>query len=306
MRILVMGAGAIGAYFGARLQAAGEQVCFCARGDNLRAMREHGLSVKSIRGDLELEVTATDAPSEFAPYDLILFCVKSYDSEAAARQIDGCLAHGGAVLSLQNGVEYEDVLMDFFPPEAIMAGNARAGVELVAPGKVRHLSTGVIEFGELDGRVTARARMFAEVFQRAAILGELSTRIRADKWDKLIWNAAFNTVTTLTRRTVGEIVDDPESEALLRRLMNEVIAVARVAGVELGGDRVEHYFAHSRKNLRALKTSTLQDLERGKRLEYEALAGAVVRAARRHGVAVPAMETVYALLKLLDGGLARA
>lgn len=306
MRILVMGAGAIGAYFGARLQAAGEQVYFCARGDNLRALREHGLSVNSIRGDLELEITATDAPSEFAPYDLILFCVKSYDSEAAARQIEGCLAHGGAVLSLQNGVEYEDVLMDFFPPEAIMAGNARAGVELVAPGKVRHLSTGVIEFGELNGRETARARMFAEVFQRAAILGELSTRIRADKWDKLIWNAAFNTVTTLTRRKVGEIVDDPESEALLRRLMNEVIAVARAAGVELGGDRVEHYFAHSRKNLRALKTSTLQDLERGKRLEYEALAGAVVRAARRHGVAVPAMETVYALLKLLDGGLARA
>jgi 2-dehydropantoate 2-reductase len=292
MKILVMGAGAVGGFFGARLIAAGEEVVFC----------ERGLELESIRGDVNVHPAVTGDPREFAPYDLILFCVKAYDTDAAAEAIKGCLAPGGAVLTLQNGVENEARLAEILGHDAVMGGNARVGAELVAPGRIVHLSSGHIDFGELDGRDTERARSIAAAFQRAGILGECTSRIRSLRWDKLVWNGAFNTVATLTRRRVGEILDDPEALRLVCTLMREIIDVARADGADLGYDRIDFYLAHSRKNLRALKTSTQQDLERGRRLEYEALAGAVVRAARRHGVAAPAMETIYALIRLLAAG----
>ena len=301
MKILVMGAGAVGAYFGARLRAAGEDVVLCARGEHLRAIREHGLDITSIRGDLKIEITATDNPRDFAPYDLILFCVKAYDTAVAACAIEGCLKPGGAILTIQNGVENEANLAAIFGRDAVMGGNARVGVEIVAPGKIAHLSTGHIDFGELDGRDSERAKAIAAVFQRAGILGQLVADIMTLRWDKLVWNGALNTVATLTRRRVGEILDDPESMKLLRTLMKEIVEVARADGAKISDDRIDAYIAHSQKNLRTLKTSTQQDLEHGKALEYEALSGAVVRAARRHGISAPANETIYALLRLLDG-----
>ena len=306
MKILVMGAGAVGAYFGARLRASGEDVVLCARGESLRAIREHGLDITSIRGDLRIEVTATETPRDFAPYDLILFCVKAYDTDAAANAISRCLKPGGAILTLQNGVENEAKLAAIFGRDAVMGGNARVGVEMVAPGKIVHLSTGHIDFGELDGRETDRARSIAGAFQRAGILGQVSTDIMSARWDKLVWNGAFNTVTTLTQRRVGELLDDPESMQLLRALMQEIVTVARAEGAKILDDRIDAYIAHSQKNLRALKTSTQQDLEHGKPLEYEALSGAVVRAARRHDISVPSVETIYALMRLLDGAPRRS
>jgi 2-dehydropantoate 2-reductase len=306
MKILVMGAGAVGAYFGARMRASSEDVVLCARGENLHAMREHGLDITSVRGDLHIDVTATDTPRDFAPYDLILFCVKAYDTDDAAHALSGCLNPGGAILTLQNGVENEAKLAAIFGRDAVMGGNARVGVEMAAPGKIVHLSTGHIDFGELDGRETDRAKKIAEMFQRAGILGQISADIMSARWDKLIWNGAVNTVATLTRRRVGEILDDPEGLKLLRALMGEIITVARAEGAKISDDRIDAYIAHSQKNLRALKTSTQQDLERGKKLEYEALSGAVVRAAGRHRISVPAVETVYVLLRLLDGAPKRS
>src|SRR5882762_5871839 len=233
MRILVMGAGAVGAYFGGRLRAAGEDVVLCARGEHLRAIREHGLDITSIRGDLKVEIAATDTPRDFAPYDLIQFCVKAYDTDAAARAIEGCRKPGGAILTIQNGVENEANLVAIFGRDAVMGGNARVGVEMVSPGKIVHLSTGHIDFGELDGRETDRARAIADAFRRAEILGQLSADIKTLRWDKLIWNGSLNTVATLTRRRVGELLDDPETMRLLRTLMTEIAAVGRAEGAKL-------------------------------------------------------------------------
>lgn len=304
MRILIMGAGAVGAYFGARLQAAGEDVVFCARGANLAAMREKGLKITSYLGDLHLRVKATDDPSQFGPYDLVLFCVKAYDTDAAAAQLRGCLAPGGVVLTLQNGIESEERLSRLFGRESVMGGNARVGVELVAPGEVVHSTTGTIDFGELNQGETPRARTIAEIFKRAGILGELTGSLRTARWDKLMWNASFNTVSALTRRRVGDVLADPDGHKLVRTLMEEVRKVACADGCEIPPQRVDQFIRHSEHALKTLKTSTLQDLERGKRLEYDALSGAVVRAARRLNVAVPAMETVNTLLKLMEAGRA--
>ncbi|HZO80200.1 MAG TPA: 2-dehydropantoate 2-reductase [Candidatus Binataceae bacterium] len=300
MKILVMGAGAVGAYYGARLQQAGEEVVFCARGENLRVLREGGLEVKSFKGDFSLRVTATSRPAEFAPYDLVLFCVKTYDTEDAARELAGCLAPQATVLTLQNGVENEAVLAGIFGADAVMAGNARVNAELAAPGKLIHITTGVIQFGPLDGRLGERARRVAAVFERAGILGELTPRMRMLRWEKLLWNGAFNPVTALSRRCVGDVIDTPEGLATVRALMREIVAVARAEGAELSEADIERQIGRSFTQLRAVRPSTLQDLERGKRLEHDALTGAVIRAARRRGIPVPVTETVHALLNLLD------
>jgi len=305
MKILVMGAGAVGNYFGARLQEAGEDVIFCARGQNLRVLREKGLEIQSPRGDVAIRVKATGDPREFAPYDLILFCVKAYDTETAARAIDGCLNAGGAALTLQNGVESEARLCEILGQDSVMGGNARLGAEVIEPGKVLHRTNGVIEFGEIDGRDTARARKLAEMFQRAGILGELSMRLSTIRWEKLLGNAAFNPVTALTHRTIGDVVDDPDGTNLLRHLMKETVAVAQAEGAPLSEGQAEALIARAGTHLRSGRPSTLQDLERGKPLEYEALSGAIVRAGRRHGIETPYAETVYSLLKLVDQNIRR-
>ncbi len=302
MKILIMGAGAVGLFFGARLQQAGEEVYCCARGDNLRALRAHGLEVKSFQGDFALRVTATGNPREFAPYELILFCVKSYDTIAAARQLDGCLGEGGAVMTIQNGVENEEALCTVLPRESVMGGNARVGAELTAPGKLLHTASGLIEFGELDGRETPRARRLAEAFKRAGVLGQLTRDLKSVRWKKLTGNNGTNTVSALARCTLDEMFADPEGAALVYRLMAETAMVGRAEGAQISDADLETLYNTARgfSNAAAIKTSTLQDLERGKRLEYDAISGAVVRAARRHGLGVPATETVHALLKLLD------
>ena len=206
MKILVMGAGAVGAYYGARLQQAGEEVILCARGANLEALRRDGLKVQSFQGDFALPVTATADPTEFAPYDLILFCVKSYDTMTAARLLKDSLAPNGVILTVQNGVENEAQLREVFGG-AVMTGNARIGAEMTKPGFIVHRTGGVIEFGELKGGETERARRLAEVFKRAGILGQLMPGIWKQRWVKLLWNASFNPVTALSRSTVGEVLD---------------------------------------------------------------------------------------------------
>ena len=300
MKILVMGAGAVGAYYGARLAQAGEEVVLCARGANLETLQRDGLKVQSLQGDFALAVTATADPREFAPYDLILFCVKSYDTQNGIRQVAEALAPGGVILTVQNGVENEAQLRDAFGEAAVMTGNARIGAEMTAPGVMIHRTGGVIEFGELAGGESERARSLAEVFKRAGILGQLIPGIWQARWLKLLWNASFNPVTALTRANVGRVLDDPSGLALIRSLMGEIIRVAQAEGVALSEKNIDDELKRSQNHLRTVRTSTLQDFERGKPLEYDALTGAVIRAASRHGIAVPHMTAVHALIGMLD------
>ena len=301
MKILIMGAGGVGAYYGARLQQAGEDVTLCARGANLLALKEHGLAVKSFKGDFHVNVRATGDPWDFAPYDLILFAVKSYDTDSAARQIKGCLAKDGILMTIQNGVENEEVLCKHFPRECVMGGNSRVGADMAAPGKLNHTALGMIEFGELDGQITPRANRLKELFERAGIYGELTSDLKTIRWYKLMGNNSTNSVSALTHTTLGQMLESEEGYNLVRTLMLETLAVGRAEGAKVVDERVDLQLEQIRKiNAYAIKTSTLQDLEKGKPLEYEAISGAVVRAAKRHNMRVPTTESVYALLKLLE------
>ena len=306
MKILVMGAGAIGAFYGAWLQRAGDDVYYCARGEHLRAMQERGLAVKSVNGDFHLEVKASSDPREFAPYELILFCVKSQDTVAAAKQCLGCLAKDGAILTLQNGVENEALLCEVFPRDQVMGGNARVGAEITGPGQLWHTVGGNAEIGELDGRKSERVMRIAESFRRASLLGEVTDDLLTIRWHKLMGNNGTNTVCTLGRCTVGATLADPEGFALVRQLFLDTVRVGRAEGAKLTEEQADRQLQVMKNypNLMSVRPSTLQDYEKGKRLEYDAITGAILRAAKRHGISVPATETVHALLKLLDAGLA--
>jgi 2-dehydropantoate 2-reductase len=306
MKVLVAGAGAVGGYFGGKLAAAGEQVIFAARGANLAALREHGLRIESVGGNFRVApVHAVGAIAEAGRCDVVLVCVKSYDTAPVAAELRTVAGAQTIVLSLQNGIENEQILQRQLGGPPPMAGLTHIGAELVAPGVVRHASGGRILFGELDGTVSERARRLESALRGAGIATHVSRRVEVLLWDKLMWNAAFNAVTAIARATVGEVLRNPDGRALIDAAMREVTAVARANRVPLDPGRIEPEIVRSLAELAGLRTSMLQDLERGKRLEHDALNGAVVRAAARASITAPIHRTLHALLSCFDPGASR-
>jgi 2-dehydropantoate 2-reductase len=302
MKILVMGAGAVGCFYGGALARAGHAVTFIARGDNLRALRGTGLTVKSVHGDFHLaSVHASDRVDECDQCDLILVCVKSYDTAQAAESLRPAVGSDTILLSLQNGVENENILEQVLKTPNVMGGMVYIGAELASPGMVVHTFSGRLVFGERDGQHTSRAEYLERVFLDANLQAELSTDITTTLWDKLVWNASFNAVATLTRGTVGEVLTNARTRELIRETMREVLRVAQAQGLNLYESRADEHIASSQNpTMAAFPTSMAQDLARGKRLEYDALNGAVVRAGERSRVATPLNHTLYTLLEQLD------
>lgn len=297
-----MGAGAVGSFYGGKLARAGHDVTFVARGDHLRALRERGLSVKSYQGDFHLErVHATDRPAEADACDLALVCVKSYDTVTAAQSMRPAVGPHTIILSLQNGVENEEQLEQELGRGNVMGGMAYIGADVVSPGVVVHSVAGRLAFGERSGQRTPEAERLEQVFLDAGIQAELSAHISATLWDKLIWNAAFNAICTLSRSTVGEVLFHPQTHTLVRDTMLEVIAVAQAQGLDLKESRAdEHIESSQTPAMSEYATSMANDLARGKRLEYDALNGAVVRFGEHCGVPVPINRTLYRLLARID------
>lgn len=307
MRILIAGTGAVGGYFGALLARAGHDVVFLARGANLAALRERGLTIESVDGDFRLEhVTATDRLAGLVPVELAIVTVKSYDTAAVAAAIAPVVTPETIVLSLQNGVENESLLASALGLPPLPAAMTHIGAELIAPGVVRHVAEGTIFFGEPTGHETPRVRTLAEILTAAGVRHYLSSDILLMLWDKLSWNAAHNAVTALTHTSAGEAASIPATAVVLRNAMLEVVAVARAQGIGLDPARVEPVLAFSAAHLGTLRTSMLQDLERGQPLEHEALNGAVVRFGAATGVATPVNQALYGLLAAVDPGRARA
>lgn len=300
-RVLVMGTGALGAFFGGRLAQAGVEVVFVARGATLAALQREGVRIESARGSERIApVRAVAAPAEAGPCSVVLVCVKSYDTDVAAAALRPVTSADTIVLSLQNGIENEARLAAALGLPPLLGGLTHIGAELIAPGVVQLDSGGRIIFGELDGRPSPRIARLSALFAHAGIDHRAARHIAVMLWDKLAWNAAFNAATAVTRRRVGELLADPDGRDLVRAAMLEVVAVAQANGVSLEAARVEESLRHSAAELAPLKTSMLQDRERGRRLEYDALNGAVLRAAAPHGVPVPVNRVLHGLLAVLD------
>jgi 2-dehydropantoate 2-reductase len=302
MHVLIMGTGAVGSFYGGQLARAGHKVTFVARGENLHRLRQNGLVVRSIHGDFHLEqVHATDRPEEVGLCDLVLVCVKSYDTESVAQLIRPTVGPDTVILSLQNGVENEDLLAKTLGRFCVMGGMAYIGAELTSPGVVVHSAAGAVAFGERHGKRTVRAERLEQIFLAAGIQARLSPDIVRTQWDKLMWNAAFNAIATLTHSTVGEVLAHSLTRQLVRDTMREVIAVAQAQGLDLPTSRAdEHIESSQHPPLSDFMTSMAQDLARGKRLEYDALNGAVVRFGERFRVPTPFNQLLYSLLARLD------
>src|ERR1700746_2093338 len=226
-RIAVYGAGGVGGYFGARLTQAGAEVHFLARGAHLRAMREHGLQVRSVKGDFRVQVQATDDPADIGPCDFVLFCVKTFDTDAAAARLGPLLGHGTAVVSLQNGVENEEKLARAVGEDHVMGGAAFIFAGIAEPGVIVHSGgPASITFGELDGRATQRARRLLAWCERAGFEAELSASIKTVLGASLsfIWGEAA--MPAAVRLPIGDIRTVEVAWAAFSRLVAEVCAVA--------------------------------------------------------------------------------
>lgn len=304
MRIAVLGAGGVGGYFGARLSAAGEDVVFVARGRHLAALREGGLRVESELGDLTLRpVAATDDPGSIGPVDLVLFAVKLWDTEAAARAAAPLLAGGGAIATFQNGVESVETLGRILGPGRVVGGVAHIAATIGGPGLIRHTGTMArLTFGEPDGRRSERVEALFAACQRAGIDAVASDRIAAAIWEKFVFLSAFSGVTALLRRPIGPIRADRRTRALLLDAIAETAALAGALGIDLPADIVERLEGFADGLPAVMKASMLHDLERGGRLELPWLSGAVARLAERNGVPAPIHRVIAAALALDQDG----
>ena len=305
MRIAVMGTGAVGGYFGAKLAAAGDDVVFIARSRHLPALRRNGLRIESSTGDVHVRnALFTDSPAHAGMVDLVLFCVKSYDTTEAAAALAPMITNGTAILSLQNGIDNPGKIAGLWGSERTLAGVVYIGAEVSAPGVIQHSSGGKIVLGPLSGHAAETAQSVEQTLSRAAIPCEISSAIEQVQWAKLLWNAPFCAISCLTRSTVREIVESEALTDLVRDCMKEVRAAARIRGIDLKTELFDQTLAFS-GGLGDFKPSMLQDLEAGKPLEYDALNGFVMRLLEQAGEQAPMSKVFHSTLSFLDKKLRR-
>jgi 2-dehydropantoate 2-reductase len=299
MKILVMGSGGVGGYFGGRLASSGEDVTFVARGDHLRALQANGLTLTGPSEEINVKARAVEIPADAGPVDLVLFTVKSYDTESVAEQINPCLGPNTVVLTLQNGIRNAEEIGDIVGIERVMAGAGYIVAGIESPGVIKHMTFGRIAFGELDGSDSARGRAIEGACQKAGFRGEFSLNIRKLLWEKFALICGQG-MTASTRLGIGQIRACPESRQMLQMAYAEVTALAAASGVVMTDGVVNWLMKVTDALPPDSRTSLAHDLSLGKRLEVEALQGAVVRLGKRYGLPTPMNFAIYAHLKPYD------
>lgn len=317
MRFLIAGAGAIGAYIGARMANAGFDVTLFARGPHLRAMQEHGVQVKSSEGDFVARPTFAGSLEEVGPMDVVLLGVKAHGLPQLVPQLRPVLGPDTTVVSTQNGIpwwyfqgfggEWEGLRLERVDPGGVISSSIEArrvvgsivffSTEISSPGVIQHIKGNRISLGEPDGSRSDRSRKIAEALIASGLRCRITARIRHEIWVKVLGNASLNPVSALTRATLVQMVRDPGVSRVIRNVMQEVEAVSHKLGMELPVS-IDQRMAGAEK-VGEHKTSMLQDLEAGRPMELEALVGAVVELGERVGLSMPYTRTVYGCAKLL-------
>lgn len=305
MRIAIMGAGGVGGYFGAALAKAGQDVTFIARGRHLEAILERGLTIASETGEFTIDpAQATDDPATVGPVDVVLFCVKLYDTGPAAKACLPLIGKDTIVITLQNGVESVEDLARIVGSDRVVGGAVYIVVSIVAPGVIRRTGpSDLMEIGVPDTVGGDTAGRFAEVCRGAGINLKVSQNMRRMLWRKFILLAASASMTGLTRQTVGVVREDPVMREMMIASIAETAAVGRALDVDFADD-VEQSVLYQLDNVvgAGAKSSQLVDLEHGRRLELEWLSGAIHKLGRKTGVPTPVHTAAYAALKPFAGG----
>ncbi len=315
LRVCIVGAGAIGGLMGAALARAGHEVCVVARGAHLDAIRAAGLAVRSADGRYTVNVRAADDPSGFGVQDVVVIALKAYSIGPMLPRLAPLLGPDTAVVTAINGLpwwyfqreggRFDGSRIECLDPDGAMAVAldprhlvgcvVHASAEVTAPGEIHHTSGTAFILGEIDGTVGARLERFGAAMRAAGFDPKLSARIRDDIWTKLIGNLSYNPVAALTGALMSDINANPALLDLIRRMMLEGMAVGEAYGAKFLVT-LEERFAMARR-LGSAKISMLQDMERGRPLELDAIVGAVTELGRRAGVATPAIDGVEALIR---------
>lgn len=298
MKIVILGSGGVGGYFGARLAAVGCDVTFVARGAHLAAMRQNGLQIKSQKGDVTISpVKAVENISQVESADLIIVGVKLWDTAAIAPTLRPLVEKGAAVLSLQNGVQKDDILKQHLPPSAVLGGVCFISATISAPGVINHAAPMArIVFGEFGGRATDRAKAFRDACLKAGIEAELSPTIERVIWEKFVFIVGVSATTTSMRQAIGVVRSVPQSRAFLLDIMREVVAVGRARGIDIASDFAENRMAFCDTLPPAMDSSMHHDLRSGNRLEVPLLSGGVVELGASVGVPTPLNRAIAAVL----------
>jgi 2-dehydropantoate 2-reductase len=318
MKILIAGAGAIGAYIGARLAQAGSDVTLFARGPHLRAMQENGVQVKSADGDFTARPRIVGSLDEAGAMDVVFLGVKAHALPQLAPQLKSVLAPDTTVVSTQNGIpwwyfqgfggEWDGLRLERVDPGGVISSSISArsvvgsiiyfATEISSPGVIQHIEGNRITLGEPDGTRSERIKQIAEALVAAGLRAPVTTRIRHEIWVKVLGNASLNPMSALTRATIVQMVRDPGVSSVIRNIMQEVEAVSHRLGMELPIS-IDQRMAGAEK-VGEHKTSMLQDLEAGRPMELEALVGAVVELGEKVGLPMTVTRTVYNCAKLLS------
>jgi 2-dehydropantoate 2-reductase len=301
MRIAAMAAGAVGGYFGARMADAGHDVFFIARGAHLAAIKNNGLKIESVHGDLHLpKPNVTDDPAKVGPVDIVLFAVKLWDTEQAAEAARPLLGPDSRLITFQNGVDSLDRVSAVLGADRTVGGATYIATTIAAPGVVKHSSQFArMVVGRPDKKPDAKLQAFVDAAKAAKLDISLSSDIERELWQKFIFLTAMAGSTASLRSAIGPIRADPELRAFFRALMEEAFAVGKAKGVALDHAYIDERMAFVMDKVEpGMKASMAHDLERGNRLELDWLAGKVRALGRQYGIATPASDTVYTVLKL--------
>lgn len=304
MRIAVMGSGGVGGYFGARFALAGFDVRFVARGAHLAAIRANGLLVESALGDMHVSrPQATDDPRAAGPADVVLFGVKLWDTESAARALAPLVGPATAVVSFQNGVQKDEVLSTVLGHKSVMGGACYVAATIARPGVIRHRGTmQKLVFGEHDGSRSGRAEAFLQACRSAGIDAEISADIGRTIWEKFVFLVGLSGTTTAVRQPIGAIRSNPQTRALLLDAMREAVSVGRAQGVGLADDFAEERLAFCDSLPADMTSSMHNDLERGNRLEVPWLSGDVVARGKATAIPTPVNRAIHDVLALYANG----
>jgi len=298
MRVAVVGAGGVGGYLGSRLAVAGADVAYIARGAHLAAVRDRGLTILGPDGSSATErVRATDDPAEIGPVDLVVFTVKSYDTESAARSLPPLIGEGTAVLSLQNGIDNEERIGAVVGAEHVLGGAAYILASIQGPGVIRSGSARIV-VGELTpGPPTDRVRRIVDLANAGGVAAAAVDDVRLAKWQKYVLLVAFSAVSAATQLPLGDIRRAPAAVEMLRAIATEARTVGRALGVPLREGLVDERVALVLQQADDEGTSLRHDLLHGRRMEIEALQGTLIRLGHEAGITTPWTAAAYAILQ---------
>ncbi len=305
MRVAIVGAGAVGGYYGMRLAQAGHAVTLIARGANLEAIRARGLCVRSAAGECVVRVRAESDPGVVGVVDLVILAVKTYSNPQALPLVPPLVGAGTAVLPLQNGVDSADQLAAVVGQVPVLAGTTYIGATLVEPGVVEYVGTARrIVLGEAFGErvVTGRVSRIRETLAGADIQAEAAADSRVPIWEKFIFLAPVAALTSAARLPIGPAWAQPAFREAADAAMAEVEALARHASVPVAEDVRTQKLRYLDTSPPTMRSSMMVDLTSGRPLELEALVGTVVRRGRAAGIPTPVMAALYGVLKPFEHG----